>query len=183
MTYRSKIKSQENQLSDVLDGPLCTSAVTFCIWKLPFPSTFRKHHFLGLGHPVLIILSCSQGEVWTIYTPLFWEPFLFPSFIKVEVKWSRYRPAVTQTVVRGIALLFLTAALEGGESSAARPGRTLPPEKETVPILQDAGWAPGPVWTGGKSRPHRDSILDRLARSQSLYRLSYPAHSFDYYHT
>jgi len=22
-----------------------------------------------------------------------------------------------------------------------------------------------PVWTGGKSRPHRDSILDRLARS------------------
>jgi len=29
---------------------------------------------------------------------------------------------------------------------------------------------------GGKSRPHRDSIPDRPARSQSLYRLSYPAH-------
>jgi hypothetical protein len=28
----------------------------------------------------------------------------------------------------------------------------------------------------GKSRPHRDSIPDRPARSQSLYRLSYPAH-------
>ena len=26
---------------------------------------------------------------------------------------------------------------------------------------------PGPVWTGGKSRPHRDSIPDRPARSQS----------------
>ena len=36
--------------------------------------------------------------------------------------------------------------------------------------------APGPIWTGGKSRPHRDSILDRPAHSQSLYRLSYPAH-------
>ena len=35
---------------------------------------------------------------------------------------------------------------------------------------------PGPVWMGGKSRPHRDSIPDRPARSQSLYRLSYPAH-------
>ena len=33
--------------------------------------------------------------------------------------------------------------------------------KDQVPILQEAGWAPGPVWTGGKSRPHRDSIPDR----------------------
>ena len=30
---------------------------------------------------------------------------------------------------------------------------------------------------GIESRPHRDSIPDRPARSQSLYRLSYPAHS------
>ena len=43
-----------------------------------------------------------------------------------------------------------------------------------MPILQEAGWAPGPVWTVGKSHPHRDSIPDRPARSQSLYRLSYP---------
>ena len=32
------------------------------------------------------------------------------------------------------------------------------PWKEPVPIVQEAGWIPGPVWTGGKSRPHRDSI-------------------------
>ena len=48
--------------------------------------------------------------------------------------------------------------------------------KGPVPILQEAGWALGPVWTGGKSRPHRDTIPDRPARSQSLYRLSYPDH-------
>ena len=70
----------------------------------------------------------------------------------------------------------MTAALEGGEWSAARPGRTLPPGKDPLPILQEAGWAPGPVWTGGKSRSHRDLIPDRPARSQSLYRLSYRAH-------
>ena len=70
----------------------------------------------------------------------------------------------------------MTAALEGGEWSAAHPGRTLPPVKTRYPFLQEAGWAPGPVWTGGKSRPHRDSIPDRPARDQSLYRLSYPAH-------
>ena len=60
-------------------------------------------------------------------------------------------------------------------SSTPRPHFT--PEKDPVPILQESGWAPGPVWTGGKSRPHRDSIPDRPARSQSLYRLSYPAHT------
>jgi len=51
------------------------------------------------------------------------------------------------------------------------------PGKEPVPILQEAGWAPGPVWMGGKSRPHRDLIPDRPDRSQSLYRLSYRAHT------
>ena len=50
------------------------------------------------------------------------------------------------------------------------------PGKDPVPILQEDGWAPGPVWTGGKSRPHRDSIPDRPARSQSLYRMSYRDH-------
>jgi len=50
------------------------------------------------------------------------------------------------------------------------------PGQEPVPILQEAGWAPGPVWMGGKSRPNRDLIPDRPACSQSLYRLSYPAH-------
>ena len=36
------------------------------------------------------------------------------------------------------------------------------------------------VWTGGKSRPHRDSISDCPARSQSLHRMSYPAHIYIY---
>jgi len=59
-------------------------------------------------------------------------------------------------------------------SSTSRPHFT--PGKDPVPILQEDGRAPGPIWKGGKSRPHWDSILDRPARSQSLYRLSYPVH-------
>jgi hypothetical protein len=39
------------------------------------------------------------------------------------------------------------------------------PGKDLVLILQEAGWAPGPTWSGGKSCPHRDSIPDRPARS------------------
>ena len=69
----------------------------------------------------------------------------------------------------------VVVALEGGKGSAARPGRTLPPRKDPVLTVQEAGWARGPVWTADKSRPHRGSIPDRPARSQSLYRLSYQA--------
>ena len=48
-------------------------------------------------------------------------------------------------------------------SSTPRPHFT--PGKDLVPILQEAEWVPGPVWTGGKSRSHRDSIPDRPAIS------------------
>jgi len=89
-----------------------------------------------------------------------------------KVKWSRYRPGVTQRVGRGIALLFHDRGTRRGwvVSSTHR--------KELVPILQEAGWAPWPVWTGGKSRPHKDSIPDQSVRSQPLYRLTYPAHIY-----
>ena len=51
------------------------------------------------------------------------------------------------------------------------------PGKDPVPIVQEAGWAPGPVWTGAENLdPTRIRLPDRPARSQSLYRLSYPAH-------
>jgi len=35
----------------------------------------------------------------------------------------------------------------------------LPPEKDPVPIVQEAGRSPGPVWTVAEDlAPHRDSI-------------------------
>ena len=80
-------------------------------------------------------------------------------------------------VSRGVALLFSrTFGTRWGWGPAPRPGH-LYPVKDPVPIVQKAGWAPGPVWTGRTSRLHRDSIPDRPARSQSLYRLSYRAHN------
>jgi len=73
----------------------------------------------------------------------------------------------------------LTTALEGDEGSAWRPGRSLPHGKDPVPIVQAAGWAPGPVWTGAENLAPQTGIRSpaRPARSQSLYRLSYRAHS------
>jgi len=43
---------------------------------------------------------------------------------------------------------FTTSALDGDEWLASRPDRALPPGKgPPVPIVQEAGWAPEPVWT------------------------------------
>jgi len=81
----------------------------------------------------------------------------------VKVKCSPYRLGVAQRVGRVIALLFNDRGTRRKwvVSSTLRPHFT--PGKDPVPIVQEAGWAPGPVWTGGKSCPHRDSIPDRPA--------------------
>ena len=50
------------------------------------------------------------------------------------------------------------------------------PVKDPVPILQEAGWAPGPVWTAENLAPTGFRSPDCPAHSQSLYRLSYAAH-------
>jgi hypothetical protein len=46
--------------------------------------------------------------------------------------------------------LSLTSALDGGQWLTSRPGR-FTPVRNPVPIIQDVGWAPGPVSTGAKN--------------------------------
>jgi len=71
----------------------------------------------------------------------------------------------------------MTTALEGGEWSASRPVRSLPPGKDPVPIVQEAGLAPGPVWIGAENLAATGiRSTDRPALSQSLYRQHYLAH-------
>jgi hypothetical protein len=71
-------------------------------------------------------------------------------------------------------------ALEGGGWSELRPGR-FTPGKDPVPTVQEAGWAPGPVWTCAKNLvPTGILSPDRPGGRQSLYRLSYPAHMIVY---
>jgi len=61
----------------------------------------------------------------------------------------------------------MTTALEGGEESASCP----------VPIVQEAGWAPEPFWTGAENLAPTGIRSPNLpARSQSLYRQRFPAH-------
>ena len=65
----------------------------------------------------------------------------------------------------------MAAALEGLRGQLHAPA-ALYPEKDPVPIVQEAEWAPGPVWTGAENLappPTGIRSLDRPARSQSLY--------------
>ena len=71
----------------------------------------------------------------------------------IKVKWSRYRPGVAQRVGRGVALLYHDRGTRRGWVVSSTPRPHFIPGKDLVPILQEAGWPPGPVWTGGKSRP------------------------------
>ena len=81
------------------------------------------------------------------------------------MKCSLYRPGVAQTVGRGIALLYHDRGTRRGRVVSSTPRPHITPGKDPVPIVQEAGWVPGQVWTGGKSRPHQDFIPDRPARS------------------
>jgi hypothetical protein len=46
--------------------------------------------------------------------------------------------------------LPLTSALDGVGGQRHAPA-ALPPGKDPVPIVEEAGWAPGPVWTGAEN--------------------------------
>jgi hypothetical protein len=74
----------------------------------------------------------------------------------------------------GIALLILNLSARRGWMVSTTP-RPLYPGNDLVPTVQEAGWAPGPVWTCAKNLvPTGIRSPDRSAVSQSLYRLSYP---------
>jgi hypothetical protein len=64
---------------------------------------------------------------------------------------------------------YLTSALDGGEWSASRSGRALPPGK-VPPVLigQEAGWAPEPVWTQRLEEKSSASVGDRTPVVQSV---------------
>ena len=54
-------------------------------------------------------------------------------------------------------------------------------ERDSIPFLYEAGWAPEPVWMGAENFASNGiRSLDRPTRSESLYRLSYPGPHIPY---
>jgi hypothetical protein len=71
----------------------------------------------------------------------------------------------------GIALLFITSALDGGGWSAPRLIRFTLGERDAVPLVQEALLAPGPVWTGAENlapagHPGKEHNEYRFSRTQ-----------------
>jgi hypothetical protein len=61
---------------------------------------------------------------------------------------TRHGGAWGESYRRYSSYSFLTLALDRGEWSASRPSRALPPgSRPPIPIGQEAGWAPEPIWT------------------------------------
>ena len=70
----------------------------------------------------------------------------------------------------------MTTALEGGEGSASGPGRSLPPGKTRYPLYRRLGGHQSRSGQVRKISPLTGNRSpDRPTRSQSLYRLGYPA--------
>ena len=70
----------------------------------------------------------------------------------------------------------MTAALEGVSGQRHAPDAIYARKRAGTRCTR--GWVGSRAGLDGrKISPHRDSIPDRPARSQSLYRLSYPAHT------
>ena len=72
----------------------------------------------------------------------------------------------------------MTYGTRRGWGVSVTPRPLFTPGKDPVPIVQEDGWATGPVWTGAENLASTGiRYPDRSARSQLLYRLRYPAHS------
>jgi hypothetical protein len=107
------------------------------------------------------------------------------SLVKVKVKCTLVKALrictgrTARRGSRGIALLFHDHGIRRVWGVSVTPRPLFAPGKNPVPIVQEAGWAPGPVRTSAENLVPLTGIRfpDRPARSQSLYRLRYPAHS------
>jgi hypothetical protein len=89
------------------------------------------------------------------------------------VSYKRAAPLQAMEDLRGRrdnSYSFLTSALDGGEWSASRPSRALPPGKgPSVPTVQEAEWTPQPVWTQRYRKNRTASYASRIQTRPPIY--------------
>ena len=115
--------------------------------------------FTGTGFP-----PNTSAVPWQCYS----TSGLYKSKVKVKVKFTLEQTTKAQ---RGSSTLPSTSALEGGWGGQRQAQAALHPGKKRVPIVQGAGWVPGPIRTSAENLAPRSP--DRPARRVPLYRLRY----------
>jgi hypothetical protein len=100
------------------------------LWKCTFVTTYKVRNKLMTCTIAQWFSNLTQGTIG-LTSP--------PKKSRDKLKLSHYTPR---------RRLGGTSVLDGGVWSASLPGRVLPPGKgPPIPIVQEAGWAPEPVWT------------------------------------
>ena len=104
--------------------------------------------------------------------PFAWNNSAATVLIFIKVKFTlvqALRLCTGRTAHTGssdIALLFLDHGTRRGWGVSVTPRSLFNPGKDPVPIVQEARWAPGPVWTGAENLvPTGIRCTDRPARS------------------
>jgi hypothetical protein len=88
-------------------------------------------------------------------------------------KWTRPFRGETKSGFCACTITFQTQSTQ-----RYAPAAISPQQRDPVPIAQEAGWAPVPVWTGAENlSPTGIRSPDLPARSQSLFRQRYPGHT------
>jgi hypothetical protein len=112
----------------------------------------KESYHLGLSFYFLLRVSLQQQN----------------SIVKEKVKQSRYTPWRRLGERRYSSYSFSTSAIDVGEWSASRPGHALPPGKgPPIPIVQEAGWAPEPVWAQRLEEKSSAPAGDRTPNARS----------------
>ena len=128
---------------------------TFCVPLLLFNSQPCKFTYSGIA----------------ILKPLYWKWYSAPLYRHLRLCTGR----TAHRESRGIAQPFHDYSTRRGWGVSITPQLLFILGKDPVPIVQEAGWAPGPVWTGAENLAFTGiRSPDRPALSQSIYQLSYP---------
>ena len=112
----------------------------------------------GLSEPhIMLSFSCSRLNAWgtclksirDVYLHLFKEMFVSWCTLVQALRLCTGR--TDHRGSRGIALLFHDHGTRRGWGVSVTPRPLFTPGKDPAPIVQEAGWAPGPVWTGAEN--------------------------------
>jgi len=97
------------------------------------------------------------------FTTYFVYVYVYITYTHTHTHTHKAKFALEQTMktqrARSGYLYSLTPALDGGRWSPPRPERFTPGRERPVPLVQEAEWAPRPVWKAAENlTPHQASI-------------------------
>jgi len=79
-----------------------------------------------------------------------------------------------------MALLFLSHGTRRRWGVSVTPRPLFTPGKDTLPIAQDAEWAPGPVWTGAENLAPAGIFFLNIHYIMSLNKYNFNTPSYGY---